>query len=300
MLARATSTTVSAGLAISLAGCCVNPFIDTDTQPAAQVPGSPERETGGSLEEHEPAVQAAGDDSASSGFDMRLVRVQPGVHLETEQVCHVSAAGRVEPIVEDDGERYGNSGTQRMSVRCVAATGEGWADLVFSATSAAHAPEVSVGALVRVRIRRADGGFFDYPIVDFVGTERLGDPAEVAPTAEGTPSIVGALRTGFDLRRAQSDPAAVGSVQSCAVSHAGDIEMLDAEDTRARAYPAGAQNRMTIRCRHAAGEEWADLVFMPAQALTALHVGRGDVIRVAIVSRTGGFFDYPVLQLVED
>jgi hypothetical protein len=57
---------------------------------------------------------------------------------------------------------------------------------------------------------------------------------------------------------------------------------------------------MTIRCRHAQGEEWADLVFMPAQALTALHIGRGDVIRVVVVSRTGGFFDYPVLQLVEE
>jgi hypothetical protein len=161
---------------------------------------------------------------------------------------------------------------------------------------------VTVGARVRVRIHRADGGFFDYPIVEFVAIESAADPRASSSTTEGAPGVGGgaSLPAGFDLRRAQTDPAAVGSVQSCAVSHAGDIEMLNAEDIRSRAYPAGAQNRMTIRCRHATGEEWADLVFMPPQALAALHIGRGDVIRVAIVSRTGGFFDYPVLQLVED
>jgi hypothetical protein len=269
--------TLLAALACSASGCCVNPFVDTDTNRPEDVPGAPERETRGSLEEHAPAVQAATEDTSLTGFDMRLVRVQPGVHLDTEQVCHVSAAGRVEAVAEEDAERYGERATQRMSMRCAAVTGEGWADLVFSATSAAHAAEVTIGARVRVRILRADGGFFDYPIVQFVETEALGDPSLAAPGSEGTPAVVGALPTGFDLRRVQTDPAAVGSVQSCAVSHAGDIEMLDAEDSHARAYPAGAQNRMTIRCRHAQGEEWADLVFMPAQALTALHIGRGRV-----------------------
>ncbi|GAB4204332.1 MAG: hypothetical protein OHK0013_19160 [Sandaracinaceae bacterium] len=297
---KAPNATLVTVLALGASGCCVNPFIHTDTQPRDEEPGSPARETRGSLEEHAPAVQLSEREQSSLGFDMRLVRVQPGVHLDTEQVCHVSAAGRVEPIAEDDVDRYGERATQRMSVRCAAATGEGWADLVFSATSASHAPEVTVGARVRVRIARADGGFFDYPIVELVAIESPGD-ASIAPASmDGAPGIASSLPAGFDLRRAQTDPAAVGSVQSCAVSHAGDIEMLDAEDIRTRAYPAGAQNRMTIRCRHAGGEEWADLVFMPAQALAALHIGRGDVIRVAIVSRTGGFFDYPVLQLVEE
>lgn len=282
--------------ALGLAGCCVNPFIYTDTNREPDPPGSPERETGGLLEEDAPAVQASSDDSAREGFDMRLVRVQPGVHLDTEQICHVSAAGRVDATTAADLDRYGPRATQRMSVRCTASTGEGWADLIFSATNAAHTPEVIVGSRIRVRIRGADGGFFDYPIVEFVAIETPGDPHRAAPG--GTPSVARALPTGFDLRRTQTDPAAIGSVQTCAVSHAGDIEMLDAARARTRAYPAGAQNRMTVRCRHAAGEEWADLVFMPAQALTALHIGRGDSIRVTIVARSGGFFDYPVLQLV--
>ena len=204
--------------------------------------------------------------------------------------------GRIEAIAEDERERYGPSATQRMSVRCIADTGEGWADLIFGATSASHTAEVIPGARVRTRILRADGGFFDYPIVSFVALESPGDPTRAAP--EGAPSTPASMASGFDLRRAQTDPAVIGSVQSCVVAHAGDIEMLNADDLRSRAYPVGAQNRMTIRCRHTGGEEWADLVFMPAQALDALHVSRGDNVRVTVVSRTGGFFDYPVLQLV--
>ncbi len=285
-------------LVMGSSGCCVNPFIGTDTDQRPDEPGAPARETGGLLEEEAPAVQATGDDSALEGFDMRLVRVQPGIHLDTEQICNVSAAGRIEASTEADVERYGERATQRMSVRCVAPTGEGWADLVFSATNASHAAEVVVGARIRVRIRRADGGFFDYPIVEFVAVEAPRDPRRAS--AGAAPSATRTLPAGFDLRRTQTDPAVIGSVQTCVISHAGDIEMLDAARARARSYPAGAQNRMTVRCRHAQGEEWADLVFMPAQALTALHIGRGDVIRVAVVSRAGGFFDYPVLQLVDE
>ncbi|MDQ3036213.1 MAG: hypothetical protein M3Y87_27680, partial [Myxococcota bacterium] len=115
-----------------------------------------------------------------------------------------------------------------------------------------------------------------------------------------TPVAPATVATGFDLRQIGGDPALVGSTQQCAVSHAGDIDILEANDLRRRSYPAGVQNRMTIRCRHAGGEEWADLVFMPAQARSALHVRRGAAIQVAIVARSGGFFDYPVLQFASE
>jgi hypothetical protein len=111
-------------------------------------------------------------------------------------------------------------------------------------------------------------------------------------------SHVGAavVPTGFDLRSIATDPARIGTTIECAVAHASDIDVLDPADVRRRSYPAGVQNRMTIRCRHNAGEEWADLIFMPAQALSALYVDRGDQISATVVSRNGGFFDYPVLQ----
>lgn len=286
------------------AGCCVNPFVNTDTSRDPDAPGSPARETGGSLEEHAPALQSGetGAGGAGAGFDMRLVRVQPGVHIDTEQLCDVAAAGRLEPIEEPedraDGDparrRYSDGATQRMSVQCAAPTGESWADLAFTPTNASHAPEVTPGARIRVRIRSADGGFFDYPIVDFVGA--AGRAAVRATEAGRTPAAPAAVPTGFDLRQIANDPALVGSTQDCAISHAGDIDILDARDVRRRSYPAGVQNRMTVRCRHTAGEEWADLVFMPAQARSALHVRRGSVIRATVVARSGGFFDYPVLQ----
>lgn len=285
-------------LALSaLPACCVNPFVGTDTNVAPDAPGSPARETGGSLDEHAPALQTGeGDQAAGGGFDMRLVRVQPGVHLGTEQVCDVAAAGRLEPIEMAEEERarsrYSSGATQRMSIQCASPTGESWADLAFNVTSASRASEVGPGVRLRVRIVSADGGFFDYPIVDFVAV--LGRaPARLDARSVGSGP---AIATGFDLRQISDDPALVGSTQQCAVSHVGDIDILDSSDVRRRSYPAGVQNRMTIRCRHAAGEEWADLVFMPAQARSALHVRRGDTVPATVVSRNGGFFDYPVLQ----
>lgn len=283
-------------LAVLAPGCCVSPFINTDQPVDGGAPGTPERETRGTLEEDQPAVQTHSARAIGAGFDMRLVRVQPGVHLDTEQLCDVGAALRLETIdVDADPEEpspYDPAATQRMSVRCVAPTGESWADLEFLATRASHVAEVVPGARIRVRIRRADGGFFDYPVVDFV--ETVGSAPESAVAAPHAP--VSVVATAFDLRSIATDPARIGTTIDCAVAHASDIDALDPADVRRRSYPAGVQNRMTIRCRHAAGEEWADLIFMPAQALSALYVDRGDLITATVVSRNGGFFDYPVLQ----
>lgn len=288
----------ASAIALSLAswlgaGCCVNPFIgtDTDRDPA---PGSPERETGGTLAEHTPAMRSGAAAPEESGFDMRFVRVQPGVHIDTEQVCNVGAAGRVEAVDASEEARYGPSAVQRMSIRCEAPTGEGWADLIFGATGLSHTAEVVPGARVRVRIKSAEGGFFDYPIVEFV------DIAGAFRVGPDVPRGGGSIPNGFDLRTLANDPSLVGTQQRCVVAHSGDIDVLAPADARRRNYPQGIQNRMTVRCRHAAGEEWADLVFMPAHALAALHIGRGDTVEVSVVSRNGGFFDYPVLQFVGD
>jgi hypothetical protein len=300
---RALAASLAVLSASAAAGCCVNPFIGTDTAAAPTAPGSPARETEGSLEEDQAAVQAHTSAAVGAGFDMRLVRVQPGVHIDTEQLCDVGAALRleaIEPQAADDEaggltSPYDPAAVQRMSIKCVAPTGESWADLEFLATRASHVSEVVTGARIRVRIRTADGGFFDYPIVDFVETV-----GEAPARASEAPHPVATVPIAFDLRALASDPSIVGTTQSCAVAHASEIDVLDPSDVRRRSYPAGVQNRMTVRCRHASGEEWADLIFMPAQALSALHVGRGDLITVVVVSRSGGFFDYPVLQFAAE
>lgn len=288
------------GLGLALAalasGCCVNPFINTDRSPPG-APGTPEAEVGESLAEAEPAHQATeSGEGAAAGFDLRLVRVEPGVHIETEQLCDVVAALNLETIArtEEEGLLYDPAATQRMSVRCTAPTGESWADVQFTTTDSSHAAEIVPGTRIRIRVRTADGGFFDYPIVDFIATLGPSPAGREHRTGEGG----NALTTGFDLRAMESDPSLVGTTQECAITHAGDIELVESADARRRSYPAGVQNRITVRCRHAGGEEWGDLVFMPSQALSALHVGRGDVVRVMLVSRNGGAFDYPVLQFV--
>lgn len=273
-------------------GCCVNPFHHT-RDPEARRASEPEPEARRSIQPEQPAVQPAGNmvDDPGAGFDIRLVRVQPGVHMRTIQACDVIFSSRPEAVEGRAAERYVAEVVQRMAIKCHASTGEGWADLVFDRSDGAKVAEVRRGRRVRVRILAAEGGYFDYPIVQFVRAE--GENPELARLSTTRPVTV---PNGFDLTELQSDPALVGSVQQCAVAFNDEIELVQGNDQRSRNYPTGVQNRMTVRCKHDDGEEPADLVFMPAQALAALRVRRGEVIPVRLVSRNGGFVDYPIVQ----
>lgn len=255
-------------------------------------PGDPRAESRRSIAPEQPAVQPAGHgNDPGAGFDIRLVRVQPGVHLQTVQPCDVIFSGRAEAVEGADAERYEVPAVQRMAIKCLAPTGEGWADLVFTAQTAARAPDVQRGRRLRVRLLTADGGYFDYPIVQLESIEGDNpDLARLGPRREPT-----TVPNGFDLAQLSSDPALVGTAQECAVAFADEIDLVQPADRR-RSYPAGVQNRMTVRCKHATGDHPADLVFMPAQALAALTVRRGEVVPVRVVSRNGGFVDYPILQ----
>lgn len=279
-----------------VSGCCVNPFQHTRASAEGEHgrPGDPNEEARRSIQPEQPALQPAGGTPSDpgAGFDIRLARVQPGVHLHTIQPCDIMFSGRPEAVEGRDAERYETAVAQRMAIKCHAPTGEGWADLLFSPAQVGQVSQVQRGRRVRVRILAADGGYFDYPIVQFVAAE--GENPELARlTPRAQPANV---PSGFDLAQLGEDPALIGSVQQCAVAFADEIDLVQPNDRRRRTYPAGVQNRMTVRCRHAGGEEPADLVFMPAQALAALGVRRGEVIPVRIISRNGGFVDYPILQ----
>lgn len=282
-------------LALATSACCVNPFRNTRSAEEHGRPGDPAAEARRSIQPAQPAVQPAGGTQPhrpGAGFDIRLVRVQPSVHLNTVQPCDVIFSGRPEAVEGDEQERYETDAAQRMAIKCHAPTGEGWADLVFSPEASSHVSEVTRGRRVRVRILAPDGGYFDYPIVQFVSVEGS-DPelARIAPRAQPA-----TIPNGFDLSALRDDPATVGTTQQCAVAFVDEIDLIRAHDRRRRSYPAGVQNRMTVRCKHAGGEEPADLVFMPAQALAALTVRRGEVVPVRVISRNGGFVDYPILQ----
>lgn len=280
-------------VALVLTGCWCNPFRNTRTSETS-TPGDPEVESRRSIAPAQPAVQPAGgaEDDPGAGFDIRLARVQPGVHINTEQPCDVIFSGRPEAVEDGDAPRYELDAAHRMAIKCHAPSGEGWADLVFSPEHAERVSQVRRGRRVRIRILAADGGYFDYPIVQFVSLEGENpELARVAPSAQ--PDNV---PNGFDLAGLREDPGLVGTTQDCAVAFADEIDLVRPNDRRRRSYPAGVQNRMTVRCKHAGGEEPADLVFMPAQALAALSVSRGSVVPVRVISRNGGFVDYPILQ----
>ncbi len=285
---------MTAIMALFLASaCCVNPFHNTRPSQRGR-PGNPEAEARRPMAPAQPAVQPAGaqTDDPGAGFDIRLVRVQPGVHINTEQACDVIFTTRPEAIEQEDASRYEIDAAHRMAVSCHAPSGDGWADLIFSPEQASQVSEVRRGRRVRVRILTADGGYVDYPIVQFVAVD--GEDPELArepPHAQST-----SVPNGFNLQRLRDEPGLIGTTQTCAVATSDEITLVRPSDRRHRSYPAGIQNRLTVRCKHAGGEELADLVFMPAQALAALTVRRGEQIPVRIISREGGFVDYPILQ----
>ena len=276
--------------ALLLNGCWDNPFQNTQTQD----PETLEEIARRPLAPAQPAVQAAGAGSSDpgAGFDIRLVRVQPSVHLNTEQSCDIIFTGRAEAVEGNDEERYEMNASQHMPVKCHASTGEGWADLVFSPEVAAQVSDVRRSRRVRIRILAPSGGFSDYPIVQFVRIE--GENPELARVAPRAAPV--AVPSGFDLGQLEEEPGLVGSTQHCGVALVDRIDLIHPNDRRQRSYPAGVQNRMTVHCKHTTGEHPADLVFMPAQALAALEIDRGDSIPVRVISRNGGFSDHPILQ----
>lgn len=274
-------------------GCCVNPFHHTRAPDEEHGRlGSPEDEARRSIQPEQPAVQpSGGGNRPGAGFDIRLVRVQPGIHLRTVQPCDVVFTGRPEGIEGRDAERYPLQVSQRVAIKCHAPTGEGWADLVVARAQVSQLSEVRRGRRLQVRILTADGGYFDYPIVQLVSVE--GDhPGLARPQRPTLPSVP----NGFALSALRDDPTLIGSAQHCAIAFSDEIDLVQANDRRRRSYPTGVQNRMTIRCKHAGGEEPADLVFMPSQALAALSIRRGELVPVRVISRSGGAVDHPILQ----
>ncbi len=242
------------------------------------------------LEDSLPSTQAARAASPNElGFDIRLIRVEPSQHIGTNRRCDVAALGRVEAISDAAQARYGTlDPVARVSVQCASPTGRGWADLIAPVTGISTFRRLAPLVRIVVEIHAANGGYFDYPILILRGIEGAAPPIPPrASTALGAP----AFNLG-DLERGDY----VGSEQTCSISHVGDLELIQA--SAARLYPAGLQNRMTIRCRHRSGDEWADLVFRPENARGALSITQGAQVRMLILSRSGGYASYPVVQFV--
>lgn len=274
---------------------CLGPACEcggADDAPAPSVPA--ELPVTSQLTTSEAPAETADDEAPTGAFDVRLLRVEPGRHVGTEQVCDLAFVGRLSPVQGREARRYEVPAVHRMSIRCRADTGEGWADLIFGEQAAATALEITRDKRIRVRVHSADGGFGDYPILELV--ELVGD----APDARGRRSLYATVNPAFDFSRLSDEASLVGTTQECGVAFAGNIELIDELDRDTREYPGDAQNHVLLKCKHAQGQEWVDVTFTADDAASALAVARGATVSVRILNTEGGYARYPVAAYVAD
>lgn len=243
---------------------------------------------------------------ADAPLDVRLLRVEPGLHVGSERVCDVIAAGQPQEVTARSASRYvhvtapgqaqeptarsaGRLVRSRRAVRCGAATGEGWVDLVFPEPTVPFVGSAVHGTRLRVKVVAAQGGFEDLPIVEFVAV--LGN-SDADPTRY---EDFLSLPAGFDFSTVE--PEDVGRERRCVVAYVGLPEALD-EPEQAR-LPGRPTHRVNVVCKHGLGDAWVDLVFAEDEPEAALSLRRGARASCRIVLASGGAAGLPVVSLVE-
>lgn len=202
---------------------------------------------------------------ASEPFDIRLAAMFPALHAQRERLCDLAFVGARHSLRRDEVAAYDPPVSHRVTVRCRASSGEGWADLVFPKESASLAPSVREHARIRVRLRGV-AGFSGYPVMEFV--------AQVSPEI---PQPTGRRRT--IAMGSHFDAPAEGTVRSCAVASVGAIEPLpDA---------TGESHRALVSCRHVTGSTTVEVRFPREKAMAALRMNPGEVVPLRIVASDG-------------
>ncbi|MEM9070939.1 MAG: hypothetical protein AAGE52_20685 [Myxococcota bacterium] len=209
-------------------------------------------------------------------LDPRRIAMGASQHLGTERVCDLGFVGRVSPVSRRELRRYAEPVSHRVTVRCRAESGSGWADLVYAKDSASLAPFLRVDTRIRVRVV-AEEGFDGYPVVAFVAD--LGAAPPAAPARwEFTP-----VAAGDDISR-------ITERGECALMHIGPITPARRTD-----LPENASHRTVVSCRHALGEEMAELAFLEGAAPAALALHRGDRVPVMLHRANGRLAELPIL-----
>lgn len=214
-------------------------------------------------------------------FDVRLVRLDPSTHEGQERVCDVAWAGRLVRLGAGARTAYPVPVSRRRLIRCRAATGEGWGDLIFDADSAALASYVETGDRIRVRVLPGRG-FEGHPLLAFVAAI---DHIELAPRREPVVPIGAPME---QLVRG----GGTNQVHPCAIAYVGGIEPIAGAEEGA----AEETHRVQIRCRHAAGADWLELRFPRVTAPSALRLRRGVVIPVRLLDADGGADGLPTAR----
>lgn len=214
-------------------------------------------------------------------FDVRLVRLDPASHEGQERVCDVAWTGRLVRLGASDRTGYPIPVSRRRLIRCRAESGEGWADLVFDADSAALASYVETGDRIRVRVLTGRG-FEDHPLLAFVAAI---DRVELTPRRDPIVPV------GAPVEELVRNGAA-NQVHPCAIAYVGGIEPLPGADEG----PEAATHRVRVRCRHAAGADWLELRFPRVTASSALRLRRGVVVPVRLLSLNEGDAGLPTAR----
>ncbi len=204
-------------------------------------------------------------DDASEPFDVRLAAMFPALHAQRERLCDLAFVGARHSLRRDEVAAYEPPVSHRVTVRCRASSGEGWADLVFPKESAPLAPSVREHARIRVRLR-GTAGFSGYPVMEFV--------AQVSPEVPEPTRRRRTIAMGSHF-----EPPTEGTVRSCAVASVGAIEPLpDATDE---------SHRVLVTCRHVTGSTTVEVRFPRQKAMAALRVTPGEVVPLRLVASAG-------------
>jgi hypothetical protein len=258
--------------AIALAAC------GDDRAPAAR-PSEPEVTP---ASEPEPAPR---DDA----FDFRRVRFERSEHLAHELACDVHYVDPLAPIPPpepDEESRYPSEAVARTSVHCVSDRGEAWIDLALDDEARSHASSIASGSRIVVKLISADGGFSDYALASFVRTDGAARTSfvERAPGADG-----------FDFGSLLGARAELGRSHPCAIDFASQLGAVGDRERRREDYEPSVAYRMDVRCLHARGDSWVDLLFEAQDAPRSLEVVRGARLDFLALTAEDGFADRPIV-----
>lgn len=235
-----------------------------------------------------PAVEPLRDPA----FDFRRVRFERSEHLGREVACDVHYADPLAPIPPPEPEeasRYPETAAARTAVHCVSRAAHAWIDLALDAEARERASEIATGRRIAVELVSPDGGFSDYPIARFVRADGSSESAFL--DREPEPS-------GFDFGSLMTARQEVGRMHPCAIDFASQLAIVGERERRREIdYEPSVAYRMDVRCLHADGDSWVDLVFTAEEAPRSLEVVRGARLDLFALTPEDGFADRPIVTL---
>jgi hypothetical protein len=225
-------------------------------------------------------------------FDFRRMRTEPEAHRGKPRVCRVGFADEAQALEPRERDLFPEDVAMHRTVRCDTTRGGGWIEVIFDGDD--DVDEVSAGRRVVVVPEMESGGRHGYVIARYARS--LGAASD---EIEGEAPPPGSGADGFDFGRLSEGPQPEGSRRVCIADFISEIHLLDEERRQRLGYPEGVSNRLDVKCLHASGDSWIDLVFEEDDAERALEVAEGEALDVEVISVAGGYAGRPIVRLGE-